>query len=201
MFIGIDFDGTIVTHEFPAIGEPVPWAIDVMKELQEQGHELILYTMRSGKSLAEAIEYISSQGIRLFGVNRNPTQDTWTTSPKVYCHHYIDDAAIGCPLIMPPEDPLDVERPYVNWKKVRKFLVGKGVLPGEIKPRGKRGGWQHVIKENRHMGMVKFPADTVRLVRKLARENVPQKDIAEKTGMSRAQVCGINKRYRNEVED
>lgn len=119
MYICIDFDGTIVKHEYPAIGAPVPGAIEKMKEWQKQGHHLILYTMRSnskqsGPRLQEAVNYVVSHGIFLYGVNVNYSQSSWTSSPKVYGHVYVDDAAYGCPLI----HPTNGERPYVDWSKV-----------------------------------------------------------------------------------
>jgi hypothetical protein len=116
-YICIDFDGTIVEHKYPAIGEPVPMAIETMKELHEKGSKLILFTMRSGKPLDEAVDYLKENGIELYGVNKNPTQWSWTKSPKAYGNIYIDDAALGCPLIHPEEG-----RPYVDWNKVRELL-------------------------------------------------------------------------------
>ena len=120
--IGIDFDGTIVEHAYPEIGAPVPGAIDTMKDLIANGHRIILWTMRSGETLQEAYDYLKDNGIELFGVNKNPEQD-WSTSPKAYCHVYIDDAALGCPLIRKFN-----QRPMVFWPKVREFLKLKGLL-------------------------------------------------------------------------
>lgn len=116
-YICIDFDGTIVTHEYPAIGKPVPMALEVMKQWQDEGALLILFTMRSGKELQEAVEYCESNGIKLFGINYNPTQGVWTKSPKAYGEMYIDDAAVGCPLIYP-----DNERPHVDWNEIQKLV-------------------------------------------------------------------------------
>ena len=111
--ICIDFDGTIVTHEYPDIGDPVPGALEKIKELQQRGFGIILFTMRSGEKLKEAVDYLIKNGIELYGVNKNPTQERWTTSPKAYGHIYIDDAAYGCPLIYPKYG-----RPYVDWSKI-----------------------------------------------------------------------------------
>ena len=36
MVIAIDFDGTIVTHEYPKIGKPIPFAIQTLKKLQKK---------------------------------------------------------------------------------------------------------------------------------------------------------------------
>jgi hypothetical protein len=113
LLIGIDFDGTIVKHMFPAIGDPVEGALEKLKNWQEKGHKLILWTMRSGNTLDEAVDYLTRNGITLFGINENPTQKEWTSSPKAYCQVYVDDAAYGCPLIYPKD-----ERPYVDWSKI-----------------------------------------------------------------------------------
>lgn len=138
MDICIDFDGTCVTHEFPKIGQDIG-AIPVLKELIDAGHKLILFTMRSDRKkkkkvgdetivveenfLTDALNWFEQNGIKLYGVQKNPTQRFWTTSPKAYGHLYIDDANLGCPLIVPEEG-----RPYVDWNEVRKKLVEMGVL-------------------------------------------------------------------------
>lgn len=116
MEICIDFDGTIVEHKYPHVGPPVPYALEVMKKWQESGHNLILFTMRSGPELQEAVDYLVKNGIELYGVNENPTQKKWTSSPKAYGQIYIDDAAFGCPLIH-HFDP-STRRPYVDWSKI-----------------------------------------------------------------------------------
>lgn len=125
MIIGVDFDETIVTHEYPEIGDPVPGALEVMKELSQKGHQLILWTMRSDEYLDEAVKYIKKNGIELFGVNKNPEQHTWTNSPKAYCQIYIDDAALGCPLTQYTGTN---KRPFVDWKMVRKYLEFQNIL-------------------------------------------------------------------------
>ena len=109
-YIAIDFDGTIVNHEYPQLGSPVPGAIDWMHKFMENNIHIILYTMRSGKYLDEAVEYLEDNGIVLFGKNRNKNQYSWTKSPKIYANAYIDDAAVGCPLIY-----VEGQRPYVDW--------------------------------------------------------------------------------------
>jgi len=119
MYIALDFDGTVVDHCYPDIGKPVPGAVKWLKRLQRSGGRIILFTMRSnslegGNFLRDAVQYLEKSGIRLFGVNRNPTQDEWTSSPKVYAHVYIDDAAFGCPLVQLK----GFRRPCVDWKVV-----------------------------------------------------------------------------------
>lgn len=141
MYIAIDFDGTCVSHEFPFIGKSIG-AEHVLKQLVEKGHKLILNTMRDknhmydkrlqkvvttdkyNKSLLEEAEdWFKANGIELFDSNINKTQRTWTYSPKVYANLYIDDAALGIPLI---EE--EGSRPYVDWIRVEQILKEKGVL-------------------------------------------------------------------------
>lgn len=140
MDICIDFDGTCVAHEYPLIGKDIG-AVPVLQELIEKGHRLILFTMRSDRKrkkkiggeevdveervLTEAVQWFTDNGIPLYGVQKNPTQRFWTSSPKAYGHLYIDDANLGCPLIV---DDKESERPYVDWKKVREMLMEKGIL-------------------------------------------------------------------------
>lgn len=120
MIIAIDFDGTIVDHNYPHIGEPVPNAIECMKFFNENNHDIILNTMRSGKHLDQAVKYLEDNGIILFGINENPEQRRWTDSPKIYANYYIDDASIGCPLIK-----IDgFYRWCVDWEKVLKLFYG-----------------------------------------------------------------------------
>ena len=38
MVIAVDFDGTIVEHRYPRIGEEIPFAIDTLKLLQQEKH-------------------------------------------------------------------------------------------------------------------------------------------------------------------
>lgn len=124
MIIAIDFDGTCVTHEYPNVGKDIN-AIPVLKNIVNKGHKIILYTMRHGKELQDAVEWFANNSIPLYGINENPTQKNWTKSPKIYAHLYIDDAALGCPLIFNEEYS---DRPYVDWEAVQKLLEEKIIL-------------------------------------------------------------------------
>ena len=118
MYIAVDFDGTCVTHEYPNVGKDIG-AVPVLKKLVGAGHKIILNTMRSGNELADAIQWFIDNNIPLFGINENPTQKSWTASPKVYAHIYIDDASLGCPLIT---NIFITQRPFVDWMEVEKQL-------------------------------------------------------------------------------
>jgi len=119
MFVAVDFDGTIVDHVFPEIGQPVPGAIAWLHRFMEAGAGLILWTMRSdgqesGDVLTQAVDYCQGHGIVFVGINENPHQ-SWSASPKAYAHVYIDDAAAGCPL---RDNPRMGGRPFVDWDQV-----------------------------------------------------------------------------------
>lgn len=117
MIIAIDFDGTCVTHAYPEIGKDIG-AVPILKELVEKGHKLILYTMRHGESLDAAVQWFKDNDIELYAANKNPTQELWSLSPKIFAQLYIDDAALGCPLRTSNKS----ERPYVNWTAVARRL-------------------------------------------------------------------------------
>lgn len=117
MIIAVDFDGTCVTHDYPEIGKDIG-AQKVLRRLVDSGADLILWTMRSGKELDDAVQWFKDNDIPLWGVQTNPHQHYWTTSPKAYAKLYIDDAALGCPLIYQSNG----QRPYVDWDSVEKLL-------------------------------------------------------------------------------
>lgn len=125
MIIAIDFDGSCVSHEFPDVGPDAPLAVQTLKDLVALDHRLILWTMRSGRPLEDARDWFIKNGISLWGTQRNPEQDVWTSSPKAYAHLYIDDAAFGCPLIHPE----GFRRPCVDWAAVRKHFNLPDLLP------------------------------------------------------------------------
>lgn len=97
MIIAVDFDGTIVKHEYPVIGEEIPFAIKTLKLFQEKGHKLILWTYRSGNKLEEAVKFCNDRGLFFYAINQNHEGeefDNLTTSRKIYADLYIDDRNI-----------------------------------------------------------------------------------------------------------
>lgn len=124
MIIAVDFDGTCVTHDYPAVGKDIG-AIPVLKALVENGHKLILFTMRDANQLDEAVSWFKNNEITLYSKQINPTQVHWTRSNKCYANLYIDDAALGCPLI---ENPEMSDRPFCDWIKIEKMLKEKNIL-------------------------------------------------------------------------
>ena len=80
--------------------------------------------MRDKEFLDDAVKWCEDNKIKLYGINENPSQ-TWSDSRKVHADIYIDDQALGCPL---KEDKTISDRPFVDWKKIRKMLEDKGIL-------------------------------------------------------------------------
>ncbi len=98
LVIAVDFDGTIVTHEYPRIGREIPFAIETLKKLQEDMHlRLVLWTVREGKELEEAVEYCRSKGLEFYAVNSNyPEETAESREPrKLKADVFIDDRNIG----------------------------------------------------------------------------------------------------------
>ena len=95
--IAVDFDGTIVEHEYPAIGKEKLFAFETLRELQKHGALLILWTFRTGKELDEAIEFCSKKGIEFYAVNKNYPEEKFdhTVSRKINADVYIDDKNVG----------------------------------------------------------------------------------------------------------
>jgi hypothetical protein len=103
------------------VGSDVPYCFEVLKRLEGNGVKLILWTMRDGAHLKDAVDWFEKKDLPLFGVNQNPQQIEWTQSPKCYAQIYIDDAALGCPLIHPGNGI----RPFVDWRAVEKLLQAR----------------------------------------------------------------------------
>ena len=140
MYICVDFDGTIVDHSFPAIGKPNVGALAWIRTWQDLGAKIILFTMRSdgqhhGNVLSEAVNYLERHDIRLFGINHNPTQISWTTSPKAYGEIFVDDAAFGCPLV----HPIGFNRPCADWSVIGPAIEEKLIARADILNSMKRG--------------------------------------------------------------
>ena len=97
MIIAVDFDGTIVEHRYPAIGKEKLFAFDTLKALQKQGHQLILWTFRSGKELEEAVEFCRKNGVEFYAVNKSYPEEVLTpnVSRKINADLFIDDRNLG----------------------------------------------------------------------------------------------------------
>lgn len=99
MVIAIDFDGTIVEHRYPSIGKELPFAIDTLCKLSEEGHRLILWTVREGRLLDEAVEFCRSRGLEFYAVNSDyPEEENGKNAHftrKLKADMWIDDRNLG----------------------------------------------------------------------------------------------------------
>ena len=100
MTIAVDFDGTIVEHRYPEIGEEIPFAIETLKMLIKDRHKLILWTVREGKLLDEAVEWCRQRGVEFYAVNRDYPEETLKNNPHYSrklntIDYFIDDRNVG----------------------------------------------------------------------------------------------------------
>lgn len=99
MIIAIDFDGTIVEHAYPNIGKPIPFAIETLLEMQKDGHKLILWTVRRGRLLEEAVDYCAQRGLYFYAENENYRGENKElgeeVSRKLAVDMFIDDRNLG----------------------------------------------------------------------------------------------------------
>jgi hydroxymethylpyrimidine pyrophosphatase-like HAD family hydrolase len=97
MIIAIDFDGTIVEHEYPSIGRIRPFAFETLKALQSKNHQLILWSHRSKDKLEEAVIFCREHGLEFYAVNKNFPEEEWdmSESRKILADIYIDDRNLG----------------------------------------------------------------------------------------------------------
>jgi len=95
--IAVDFDGTIVEHDYPEIGKEKLFAFQTLKELNKMGARLILWTFRTGKELDEAVDYCRKNGVEFYAVNKNYPEEIFdeTISRKINADIYIDDKNLG----------------------------------------------------------------------------------------------------------
>ena len=98
MTIAVDFDGTIVEHMYPEIGNEIPFATDTLKMLIADHHKLILWSVREGKLLDDAVNWCKERGIEFYAVNSNYPEEKKNHdhfSRKLKADLFIDDRNIG----------------------------------------------------------------------------------------------------------
>jgi hydroxymethylpyrimidine pyrophosphatase-like HAD family hydrolase len=107
--IAVDFDGTIVEDRYPGIGKPHLFAFETLKALQQQQHQLILWTVREGKALQEAKDFCKNHGIEFYAINKNFPEEELEIgqSRKLNVDHFIDDRSVGG---------------FIGWSKVWELL-------------------------------------------------------------------------------
>lgn len=136
MIIAVDFDGTIVEHKYPEIGCELPFATDSLRKLTEQGHRLILWTVRRGELLQQAVDWCKARGVEFYAVNKNfPEEEVEGENMygKINAELFIDDRNLGG---------------LPNWGEIY-MMINEGRTWEEIyshtaqhdKPEKKKRGW------------------------------------------------------------
>ncbi len=98
MTIAVDFDGTIVEHRYPNIGREIPFAIETLKMLSKEGHRLILWSVREGELLNDAVEWCRERGLEFYAVNKDypeEKREDCNFSRKLKAEMFIDDRNVG----------------------------------------------------------------------------------------------------------
>lgn len=100
MIIAVDFDGTIVQDRYPEIGKEIPFATSTLKMLMQEGHQLILWTVRRGRTLEKAVEWCRQHGVEFYAVNESFPGEVegdpeHAYSRKLRVDLFIDDRNVG----------------------------------------------------------------------------------------------------------
>ena len=107
LIYAIDFDGTIVEEKWPKIGAPKKATINFIRQLRKRGHKWILFTMREGEYLREALDFLAINDLLPDAVNDNLPERVklWRNNPrKIYADVYVDDHNAGGLVL--PEIPI-----------------------------------------------------------------------------------------------
>lgn len=98
MIIAVDFDGTIVEHKYPEIGNERPFATYTLRKLIEERHRLILWTVRQGRELEEAVDWCKERGVEFYAINKNYPEEVVEPHggySKINAELFIDDRNLG----------------------------------------------------------------------------------------------------------
>ena len=88
-YVAFDFDGTLVEHGFPDIGEPIIGNIQQLSEYKVKGYRVIIWTCRHGEYIIKMREWLDDHRVPYDWINENPEFETG--SRKIYADIYIDD--------------------------------------------------------------------------------------------------------------
>ena len=141
MIIAVDFDGTIVEHKYPEIGKPIPFAIDTLKMLTNERHTLLLWTVREGRLLQEAIDYCAAQGLTFYAHNANfPEEDRSSGARKLTADLFIDDRNFGG---LPD---WGIIYQAIKKRKMLNLHFNEDDLLGERQQTPKKSSWRNLFK-------------------------------------------------------
>lgn len=124
LIIAVDFDGTVVEDNYPSIGKPMLFAFETLKQLEKDGHRLVLWTYRNGRKLEQAVEFCKEHGIEFYAVNASyPNEDPYDKEVprKIHADLFIDDRNVGG---------------FPGWGEIYHMISDRKL---EAKPKKKRG--------------------------------------------------------------
>lgn len=134
MKIAVDFDGTIVEHKYPEIGEEKLFAIETLKQIQKKGHLLILWTYRTGRELDAAVEFCRKSGLEFYAVNKNYPEEVFdeNTPRKLSVELFIDDRNFGG---------------FVEWSKIWEIFSNESIdmLESNFLKKNKNSLWKRIF--------------------------------------------------------
>lgn len=139
MVIAVDFDGTIVEHKYPEIGKELPFAIETLKKLQHERHRIILWSVREGKLLQEAVDFCRERGLEFYAVNSDYPEETTEDSRysrKLKADIFIDDRNLG-----------GLPEWGIIYRMIHDRLGYEDICTGENKENRKRNLWGRFFPE------------------------------------------------------
>jgi len=104
--IACDFDGTLFMDNYPNVGEPIFYTIELLKGEQVNGAKAILWTNRSGKELEDAVKACNDEGLFFDTINDNlPAiiEAFGCNTRKIFANEYWDDRMIHLPHLKHPD--------------------------------------------------------------------------------------------------
>ena len=136
MIIAVDFDGTVVEHRYPAIGKELPFATATLRQLMEDGHRLILWSVREGDLLQEAVDFCEQRGVTFFAVNSDFEEEDG--AGKHYSRKINDDLFIDARNVGGLPDWPTIYALIKRKMNLRDFLISEEIIEPPVK---KKGWW------------------------------------------------------------
>jgi len=180
MIFAVDFDGTLCENKFPAIGKEIKRNTDFLRKyVQSSPHnEWILWTMREGDRLKEALEWLESIGLKPDAVNDNldRLKAEWQNNPrKVYADYYLDDHNFTVPIEVKSETfeldaPVVIKAPVIESKVVEVPCKAEGNHPPymdyDIKPQKQEQATNDVVNHPKHYTDTPFGLEVIEITDK-----------------------------------
>lgn len=142
MKIYLDFDGTVVEHIYPQMGRSNFGSLEVVRKLQNAGHQIVLNTYRAdcnNGTLEQAVKYLKEYAWMV----THPRNEDFELLPFEVLNEkihpplfnidefiknkeiFIDDMSNGTPL-----KPAQMSNGFmVDWVELERIFVEKGILP------------------------------------------------------------------------